>query len=330
MLKNPAQQAAPARKATSINAELDKVVPPNATVPLDDVQRISVSSKRYPAVEDLTITKKNAEGGVISSLKIQIAQGTKATIEDAEGDTVGLAHAVKGCFPQLFAAALGAAKVQWLDTLQYDPQSPPAPFVPLAGWGTLLAENPAASLTVPAAFITGLELAATHLLQQNTGNEINKSLLKRIEIYFAPGQLRFSLAAADGQAVLHADPAELTGQYVAIVPGNDGSYPLSVQANHAAAILGHELIHAIHAFQDYPGYIQRGATDAAHPDWEDHEEQLTISGYVDQGTRSPVCECSLLQELGLPLRWGHKSAVSAGTQNVTAEQMQQFYGPPAV
>jgi ankyrin repeat protein len=86
--------------------------------------------------------------------------------------------------------------------------------------------------------------------------------------------------------------------------------------SHPFITLAHELIHALHYFEDqYVWYTKTTSKDIIDPDLDDLEEQETIIGKKEEGT---FCENVFLFHFGYPLRINHRGLALNGEDTVTA------------
>jgi hypothetical protein len=127
-----------------------------------------------------------------------------------------------------------------------------------------------------------------------------------------------------GRAVLDLDPKKLNNsKYV----GVDRDRKLKKdQPQPDWIVLAHELVHVSHIMNSPDAYgdsnkypLDRG--------WDNKEEQLTISGYLNDPQIGPenYSESTFLKEDGKLPRWSHSSAITGG--NPSEDEMVKYYGP---
>lgn len=124
-------------------------------------------------------------------------------------------------------------------------------------------------------------------------------------------------------ATVSVDPAKLGGSYYATLTA---ALALKEAQMPGWVAVGHELIHVINHKREYDAARARKLT-AEGKGWDTQEEVVTITGYYEGLTAAvrPLSECALLNELNLPLRWGH-CRLDAATAPSAAD-MPKYYGP---
>lgn len=225
----------------------------------------------------------------------------------------------------LFEKIFGAPKMASI--------SSPQGSVSMGGLATVMVTHDSSSIVTPSGFAAALQIASAILVDTPTGKAIASELSSigaRVNVEFSPGKFSFNpimasdtKVATDKPGVLLADTRVGT-RYYSLKRSGDTAVVAGWFHGALAALLGHELVHALHAYQDNDGYVARAGAKPAHPDWEDLEEQYTITGVLD-GKHLDHSECDILRELGLRMRWGHVQTPALKT-GLTGEQAALIYG----
>jgi hypothetical protein len=287
---------------------------------------VDVTVTRYPLYYEIAL-KQGQLSGTISIY----ANQADTDLYGAEG--VRLAHAVREHVPKLLSALLGEEKAKWLS--EYVTREEPA-TIPLTGFGGVEVENHALSLECPPGLFAVMEAAATTLLQTPTGKKIVQLANSKgvcFTVFYQKGKFNYGCDSDDpGKPVdrgkFFADPAAIESRpsYKGVGKPTNETYPLENAPIRTAVVFGHEVVHAIHSMVSWADYLKRGAT-ATDDDWDDLEEQLTITGWVEGEKPWEVSECHLLHDLGLPPRWGHGDTTTIARQSVSLAQVAKRYGP---
>ena len=124
-------------------------------------------------------------------------------------------------------------------------------------------------------------------------------------------------------ATVSVDPAKLGGSRYATLTA---ALALKEAEMPGWVAIGHELVHVINHKREYDAARARKLT-AEPKGWDTQEEVVTITGYYQGLTAAvrPLSETALLNEINLPVRWGH-CRVDAATAPDLAD-MLKYYGP---
>jgi hypothetical protein len=221
---------------------------------------------------------------------------------------------------------LGAPKVASVS----NPQAP----IQLGGFANILVTHDSASLATPVGFAANISIAAAMLLETAAGVQIAERLQRigvRINVSYSHRRFQFAPRMDSDTAVsttnagmLLADPAVSVRYFAIRKAAADAAVVHGWFHGKLAALMGHEMIHAIHAYEDPAAYMKRGTTAAVHEDFEDMEEQFTMTGAIG-GSYLDVSECDILHEFGYLARWGHVNAPTV-RGGIASEVMSAIYG----
>jgi hypothetical protein len=205
----------------------------------------------------------------------------------------------------------------------------------LLDYGGVLVVNESLSLEAPPDFTTTIQQITARLKDTKTGALILqklKELRYELRFEFARKQFNFTPTTSDNLSPtlnvpwkVLADPEHISDGYIGVKKVGNGGRLEPAKCEPCAAF-AHELIHAINARMNWIAYRKRGETEAKHLDWDNLEEQFTITGTVDSSEPAPFNECQVLWELNLPARWGHITSEPKHSPNVGSEEMDLYYG----
>lgn len=234
--------------------------------------------------------------------------------------------ATKAALRRMLEKFLGATKLASLEN--------PQGAVRLGGFSSILVTHESSSLSTPTGFAADIDIAAAMLLDTKNGSEIAARALHAgvsLRVSYAAGKFEFapslsssSTLSTSSAGVLLAD-SRVSTRYFSLRRSGDGEASVGGWFHGAiSAVLAHELIHAIHCYTDLTAYLERGGKAGSHEDWENMEEQFTITGVLE-GKEIDVSECGVLRELNLRMRWGHVPMPTLRGA-VSTDVLQAVYG----